>query len=109
MESKDYVNYFSEIKDLSEVEQERLLEKARGQAVTTQERIGVVSMNLLLCFVTGFVVGMILSFPLVGDFEDAIIPISVGAAMIVSSLHYKHSKVQQLRKGLLSVLAAEKP
>jgi hypothetical protein len=103
MNSKSYIGYFSEIRDLEKSKQEELLELARYEAFTTLKLNGMSALffviSLLSCFL--FAIG---SYWLFGYFLLAN-SIAIGMGVVISLFMQRTLNGCLLRKGLSVVLA----
>jgi hypothetical protein len=102
MNTKSYINYFSEIAFLSDEEQLEVLEKARYCAFTDLQLNGKDAGYFIMSIALGCVVP-IASFVLFG-FSIILNALATGIGVVITLLVYKKLYATILQKGLSKVL-----
>ena len=104
MNSKSYINYFSEIEHLDRTEQQQLLEKARYNAFVVQGLSGKCLFNYFIALIAALI------FPVLAFiyFSHFLIAISAASAMgiFIGLLLLRRLNGHLLRKGLGAALSA---
>jgi hypothetical protein len=102
MNTKSYINYFSEIASLDDEEQLEILERARYCAFTDLKLNGKSAAYFILSIALGFLVP-VASFVLLG-FSIIHNALAAGVGVVLSLLVYKKLYATILKKGLDKVL-----
>lgn len=103
MNSKSYVNSFSEIRLNSKEEQEEILEKARYEAFTTLNLAGKATLYLVICVLVAFIAGSLPLFFL--DFSPVVNAVSTGVGVAIAIVIYRAMYGRLLHQGVIYVLA----
>ena len=103
MNTKDYINYFSELNEFEPAKQEALLEQARYQAFTKMGLAGQSALYLVLSWLLVLLLPALVFF--FWGYDVTINSLAIGLGILLSLVIHKRLNGYLLRQGLHKVLS----